>query len=306
MKRKKSGIKLVILMFLLANMMLVDQFTAHAALVVPKSRVWPGGIIPYVIDENVLPLGRQKIHKAIEEYHNNTSLHFVERNSENEHLYPDYKRFYYNENGYCNAGGNGFVSGETIINLNSIIECAAHPNGGDNGLRVIVHELGHVVGLYHENSRPDLWDYFTIDWSLVVDPECPDRREVNLIGTALEGYDYFSIMSNVPPPCSVNEMGGPGWDYADPIDPDISIYDVRMRGGSAKDIYKLSDGDKDGIAWLYGVGTDLNHDGEVDFVDYMVCMSIILGYSSDNGDVNGDGETNLIDLNSIIVEIFTE
>ena len=59
----------------------------------------------------------------------------------------------------------------------------------------VIHELGHVIGLYHEHNRPDRDDYINVyphrvpsfaDQLQRLDPE--DSNTLNL------GYDYASIM----------------------------------------------------------------------------------------------------------------
>lgn len=221
---------------------------SYGALIVPADKTWPYAVIPYVIDSDVPTLVQQKFFTAVQEIEGNSNVRFIQRQSHNASLFPDFKRIAYDPNASSSqAGSIGRAAGETTVVLGQNLT-STNTGSVDYGLRTLVHELGHVVGLYHENSRRDMWDYFTIDWSLVVDSNCPDARETNLIGTPIGGYDYYSIMDHSPPFCAVNEFGGPSLAYADPIDANISWQDAWVRGGLA---HHLSPGDIDGIDALY-------------------------------------------------------
>ena len=61
---------------------------------------------------------------------------------------------------------------------------------------VVRHELGHTIGLWHEQSRPDRDRYIRIDWSNIEPGGYPNfykysRSEVNTFSLP---YDYGSIM----------------------------------------------------------------------------------------------------------------
>ena len=57
-----------------------------------------------------------------------------------------------------------------------------------------VHELGHVIGFYHEHNRPDRDDYITIDSSNISPSLAEQLRRLTSSNTLGLGYDYASIM----------------------------------------------------------------------------------------------------------------
>ncbi|HEX5054937.1 MAG TPA: GEVED domain-containing protein [Gammaproteobacteria bacterium] len=227
---------------------LMISFSAEAGLVVPLQNSWPNALIPYQLDPSLSVAARDKVVRAIQEYHLRTGVRFVKRTPENAAMFPNYKVIMLDPTAtYNNAGSIGVANGATIVRLTPTVEPPPVNGGLDFGLRTIIHELGHVAGLYHENSRLDMWDYFTIDWSLVIDPQCPNQRETNLIGTPVGPYDYFSVMDALPPFCARNELGGPSLEYLDPVDPTVSWQDLRGRMDNV-----LSAGDVAAIESIYG------------------------------------------------------
>ena len=70
----------------------------------------------------------------------------------------------------------------------------------------IVHELGHVIGFYHEHQRPDRDDYVEILWDNMIDSreirrDYEIRSDSHSTGTK---YDYKSIMHYSPMANSAN------------------------------------------------------------------------------------------------------
>lgn len=70
--------------------------------------------------------------------------------------------------------------------------CLAHPG-------YIIHELGHVIGFWHEHQRPDRDDYVEVQWANVPPEWSPLRAVFNKIpvteiNTFDSPYDFGSIM----------------------------------------------------------------------------------------------------------------
>ena len=88
--------------------------------------LWPGGVVPYVIDQDVQ--NSEDILKAIEEWNSKTVISLVERTTE-----EDYVRFR-SVAGGCRAH-QGRIGGEQFIELHETCDW-----------RIVVHEIGHAVG----------------------------------------------------------------------------------------------------------------------------------------------------------------
>ena len=141
----------------------------------PDTR-WPDGVVAYVIDEDLyLPT---RVHDAIEHWEEHTSIRFVERTDESNwvnFMKPDEPRL-------C-ASKIGMIGGEQ--NLSLADECR---------LAATIHEIGHAVGLWHEQEREDRDSHVTVLYDNI-----DKRRVFNFMQDIVRQddigpYDYGSIM----------------------------------------------------------------------------------------------------------------
>ena len=85
----------------------------------------------------------------------------------------------------CSAVGR--IGGRQLLTLKTF-KCFA--------LSTIVHELGHVIGFYHEVSRPDRDEYVTVHTENIIPEQLGafhkmDPKNVRDLGVP---YDYHSVM----------------------------------------------------------------------------------------------------------------
>ena len=134
---------------------------------------WPNGKIPYVINSN-LP-NRERVAQAIAHWEQKTPIRFHQRTTE-----ADYVEF--RPANACNSAV-GKQGGPQFVNLGP--QCKT----GN-----VIHEIGHVVGLWHEHSREDRDDFITIDLSNVDSSKIHNFNQHVTDGDDVGDYDYNSIM----------------------------------------------------------------------------------------------------------------
>jgi hypothetical protein len=101
----------------------------------------------------------------------------------------------------------------------------------------ILHEMGHTVGLWHEQSRPDRNTYVSVNYNNLIKGSISNFNQIYDNGQETTLFDYASIMEY--PAFSFSRNGGPAIESIPPGMP-LSNYN----GYTAADI--------DGIERLYG------------------------------------------------------
>lgn len=144
---------------------------------------WPNGRVPYEIDSAVPNPSR--ITDAIAHWQSKTPLQIVPRAGE-----ADYVRFV---NGAGCSSWVGRQGGRQDIVLGSACSVGN-----------AVHELGHAIGLWHEQSREDRNSFVQINFqNIETGKESNFTQQIN-DGDDLGAYDYGSMMHYGPTAFSKN------------------------------------------------------------------------------------------------------
>uniref|UniRef100_A0AAR5PJX2 Metalloendopeptidase n=1 Tax=Dendroctonus ponderosae TaxID=77166 RepID=A0AAR5PJX2_DENPD len=157
-----------------------------------KGRLWDNGIIPYEIDEGWSAYRKALARQAMRHWENHTCLKFIERNkTEN----VDFIFFTEKPCGCCSFVGKRGIGAQAL----SISENCAK-------FGIVVHEIGHAIGYYHEHTRPDRDNYVQVFTQNIMKGQqanfhkLPTGRVISLG----QKYDYNSIMHYARNTYSIN------------------------------------------------------------------------------------------------------
>ncbi|XP_061589374.1 bone morphogenetic protein 1-like isoform X2 [Cololabis saira] len=143
-------------------------------------RVWPDGIIPYVISGNFTGSQRAIFRQAMRHWEKYTCVTFIERTTEESYIV-----FTYRPCGCCSfVGRRG--SGPQAISIGK--NC--------DKFGIVVHELGHVIGFWHEHTRPDRDKHVSIIRDNIQQGQEYNflKMEPDEVDSLGEVYDFDSIM----------------------------------------------------------------------------------------------------------------
>ncbi len=139
---------------------------------------WPNGVIPYSFDAGITDEQRESVALAIAHYHDKTRILFVEAGADDGHS----TRLIFRPIGGCAS----YVGRTDLEEQDIFIENCSTGS--------IIHELAHVIGLYHEHTRRDRDNFITVKFDDVIERN-RGNFEILTANTAHYGdYDYGSIM----------------------------------------------------------------------------------------------------------------
>ena len=174
---------------------------------------WPNCTVPYDIDA-ALP-NQARVTDAIAHWQANTNFTFVLRTAANAATYPDWVTF---------RPGSGCASAVGRRGNQQFVNLAPGCSTGST-----IHEIGHVVGVWHEQSREDRDAFVTINWANIQAGFEHNFNQHISDGDDVGPYDYGSIMHY---PRTAFGVGGA--ETITPTDPNAQI--GQRTGLSAGDI----------------------------------------------------------------------
>lgn len=149
---------------------------------------WPGGVIPYTINEEDFPTGdpeRAAIAAAVNAWNTSTNITLRPR-----------------EPGDAGNSYVEFVAGDDSTSCNSPVGRQRGPFGLPKrqevecnlSTRTLIHEIGHAVGLFHEHQRDDRHWHVTVLAENSIAAKRSNFDKKRDAGDDIGAYDFRSVM----------------------------------------------------------------------------------------------------------------
>jgi hypothetical protein len=198
--------------------------------------LWPGGTVYYQIVNGSGDQGN--IGTAITTFNNDFSGVVQWVNGTGSGTYVSIYLDPNDTNGSCDVNSIGYPPyPNTVVTMGGSGTCT---------ISTILHEMGHIVGLYHEFTRTDRDSYVTVNYNNVIKGSYPSDFAINTQNQQLlTPYDYASVMQY--PSFVLSRNGGP---VIETIPAGIPLQGTEGVAGAGTQDY--SAGDKEAIMRLYG------------------------------------------------------
>jgi Astacin (Peptidase family M12A) len=135
---------------------------------------WPDNVIPFVFSSNVSASEAVAMAAAMGELTRVADIKFIQRTTETDYLFI--------QDSDENSSQVGRVGGAQTINIYNW-----------NFEFIMVHELMHAIGVWHEQSAVDRDQFVTI-WTQNIDPEYLHNFNIQTNANTTPFYDYESVM----------------------------------------------------------------------------------------------------------------